>query len=884
MTGHAEKSSSYAFHFFGQGDLITRQFYLVISLFVIIVFCLLMLDRFQAHILDSVRAYVAGEGFWSKGQKDASYHLERYARTGDINTYSQYLEGLSTSLGDRQARLALQSTPPDIEKARRGFLQGRNHPDDVDQMIHLFLDFGDFGDMKKAITIWTEADVLIDELIHLGSALDAEVQSAKPDPERIQAILTGIDSVNSRVSLLEDRFSATLGDAARKIERLTEWIMFIAALFLLLIGIFLSRRIIYGIHRAQKNLADSEARFRHVVESNIVGIAFWDAGGSVADANDAFLHTIGYTREELDNGQIDWRTLTPPELISRDEATLQSLRSQGYHEPYEKVFLHKDGHQVPVFIGAALSRDSEDRGVAFVLDLSAQKEAEQLQKIAESVFKATREAIFVTDETPTIKAVNPAFCRITGYREGEVLGRNPHILSSGHHDAEFYRDMWESLQKTGAWQGEISNRRKDGTIYQEWLSISAIYNDKNEISEYVAVFSDITELRKMEEHLRQAQKMEAVGTLVGGIAHDFNNTLAAIEGNLFLAGENMHDPEKLTGYIGSIQQLSSRSAEMVRQLMTFARKDIVRFKPLSLNELFTEIGHLAPSIIPENIMFIMKLCPDDLWIMGDATQWHQMALNLLNNARDALERTSSPFIECEISRYEPDATFRDNHPELAEEALAQVVFRDNGCGIPQEHMEHIFDPFYTTKDVGKGTGLGLSMVYGSMQRHHGAVEVKSVPGNGTSVHLYIPLAEEVMQEAIEKPVAQERGTTRPATVLVVDDNTTLRDICALSLQGLGYEVLTADDGSSGLHCFKRHRDEIGFVICDIVMPKMGGFELAKRIRRHTPDLPVVFITGYDPEQTQIPSNLMENSAILIKPFPTRELAKVLRRLADSGEK
>ncbi|HKI62505.1 MAG TPA: PAS domain S-box protein [Mariprofundaceae bacterium] len=876
-----ELFSKFYTRFFRQRDLITKKFYLVISLFVVIVFCLVALDRFQANVLDAVRAYVAGEGFWSKGQKDAVYHLEQYTEGFKESEYKLFLEGLSASLGDRQARLALQSDPPDIERARQGFLDGHNHPDDIEKMIRLFLNFGEISYMKNAIAIWTEGDGLIDELLKLANEIRQEVNSGKPDPVHMDQLRIQVEAMNNRVSELENRFSGTLGDAARKIDAVTSWAIFLTALLLLLIGIALSRQIIHGIRKTQAELAASEARFRHVVESNMIGILFWSSDGTITEANDAFLDSIGYTRSDLSQGLVNWHALTPDEYASRDESALQEVVSNGFCTPFEKEYLHKDGHRVPVLLGAARFDGSEDGGVCFVLDISERKQAEHLQKIAASVFQSAKEAIFVTDATPAIKGINPAFNDITGYSEDEVLGRNPNILSSGHHDDEFYRAMWKELKEKGSWKGEVWNSRKDGQIYQGWLSISAVYDDRGNISEYVSVFSDITALRKMEDQLRQSQKMEAIGTLVGGIAHDFNNTLAAVQGNLYLAERFIDERSKVVENIQTVRKLSDHCAEMVRQLMTFARKDIVRMKPFSLTAFFREMEILIPTIVPENITINVTLCDEELEIEGDRTQLHQTILNLLNNARDALEETDHPSIDCLLTRYDPDAAFCEQHPGLQAGPTAQIIIRDNGCGIPQKNLAHVFEPFYTTKEVGKGTGLGMSMVYGSVQSHKGAIDLQSEMGKGTSVHLYLPLAVNVKKEAVTPIPVQEAKALQPSTLLLVDDNINLRTVCGEALQCMGYEVLTADDGNTALECYIQHQKRISLIITDIVMPVMGGFELVKRVRQHDATLPVIFVTGYDPEHANVPDSLMINSVILTKPFSMKALAEMIVQLQGS---
>jgi len=864
---------------FRQRDLITRKFYLVIGVFTVIVISLVALAHFQSHVLDAVRTYVGGEGFWSKGQKDAVLHLEHYAKNHDPGEYALFQKGLQPSLGDRKARLALQSDPPDLEQARDGFLDGRNHPDDIDGLINLFLYFHEVSYMKSAIAIWTEGDALIDRLLILGREIHSEIATGSPDSQHIQELLKEVDQVNASVGKLEDRFSATLGDAARWISNLTSNLMFAATILLLAIGTILSRQIVRGIRRTQAELIASEARFRHVVESDMIGIAFWHADGLISDANDLFLQTIGYSREDLENGGVNWQAITPSEFRDRDGHALQEVSSHGSCSPYEKEFLHKDGHRVAVLIGAASFNGSEQHGVSFVIDISERRKAEQAQRLAATVFHSASEAIFVTDSEPAIRAVNPAFCRITGYSEEDVLGRNPSILGSGKHDPAFYKGMWRKLLDEGSWSGDIINRRKNGDVYQAWLSITAVRGEESSPREFVGVFSDVTDMRRMEEQLRQSQKMEAIGTLVGGIAHDFNNTLAAIKGNAYLAMQQTKD-EEITEKLKTIDILSDHSADMVQQLLTFARKDIVQLAPLSLNELLLNHKKLTASVLPESIGVDIRLCDNELWINGDATQLLQILLNLQNNACDAVEGVESPRISITLDWLKSDAEFKSKHPEISSDLVARLQFSDNGTGMGREQLLRIFEPFYTTKEVNKGTGLGMSMVYGSIRTHSGAVEIDSEPGCGTTITIFLPIEEMVGPPEQVQPESSdhiEPPRKSGLTILLVDDNEGIRKICRESLQGLGYNVITTCEGSEALDVFREQSSSIDLVLTDIVMPNMGGFKLAEHIRMIRPSLPIIFMTGYDIKQMYVPELLKANSEILIKPFAINDIQ---RRIAN----
>ncbi|HKI60502.1 MAG TPA: ATP-binding protein, partial [Mariprofundaceae bacterium] len=331
--------------------------------------------------------------------------------------------------------------------------------------------------------------------------------------------------------------------------------------------------------------------------------------------------------------------------------------------------------------------------------------------------------------------------------------------------------------------------------------------------------------------------------------------------------------------------LSDHSAEMVRQLMTFARKDIVQKAPLSLNALLHNHKRLSKSIVPENIEIEMALCSDELWVHGDAAQLQQVLLNLINNACDAVADRAKPRISLTLEYVKTGKALRKKHPILVTDQLAHITLADNGYGMDEEQLAQIFDPFYTTKEVGKGTGLGMSMVYGAVQTHKGAIEIESKAGKGTSVHLYLPLEErvEAMEQTAEAAAEFETAAVG-TTVLLVDDNPGIRNVCSETLRSCGHEVLSAGNGVEALELFKANSESIGLVITDILMPKMDGFELAEHIRIIKPEMQIIFMTGYDPQHADIPEPLKRNGTIVTKPFSMDELLQKMEFLMAANRK
>ncbi|MDQ6992592.1 MAG: PAS domain S-box protein [Mariprofundus sp.] len=517
-------------------------------------------------------------------------------------------------------------------------------------------------------------------------------------------------------------------------------------------------------------------------------------------------------------------------------------------------------------------------GVAFRA-LLAKKEAEARLHLASRAIENTIEGIIITGNKGAIIDVNRAFERVTGYSRKEALGNKPSMLHSGRQDADFYHTMWQTLLEDGQWQGKIWNKRKSGEVYPEHLSITAIHDDEGAVMNYVGVFSDITEQLSLEKQLLQAQKMEAIGTLVGGIAHDFNNMLAGITGNIYLAKKKAKGMTELTYKLDNIEQLSFRSADMISQLLTFARKGLVDMHDFSLQTFVKEALKLSKVSVPENINFHYEIADDTFMIHGDMTQLQQVIVNLLNNARDAVLDVPQPEIMLKLSSCTVDKHFREKHPQLLNSKLVCLSIRDNGSGIAKEHLHHLFEPFFTTKAVGKGTGLGLAMCYGALQSHQGVINVKSKMGVGSTFYIYLPLINNhrtSKDDLAEVEVEHANGET----ILLADDELNVRETTAEVLESMGYRVLQAKDGLAAVELFKTHHSEIAIAILDVVMPHLGGIPLAKRLRVIAHDIPLIFITGYDRDHTLGNSTNMHHSETLTKPVNFDLLNHSIRQLLD----
>jgi len=498
-----------------------------------------------------------------------------------------------------------------------------------------------------------------------------------------------------------------------------------------------------------------------------------------------------------------------------------------------------------------------------------------LHKLSQAI-EQTAEVITITDQHGIIEYVNPAFSNITGYSAEEAIGKTPQLFRD-----ESYQPLIEEMRNTIAqgktWLGKVIEMKKDGSTYPAMLTISPIRDETGTITHHVSVHEDLSRIQQLEEQFYQAQKMEAVGTLVGGIAHDFNNMLAGITGNLYLARKAADGQVKITEKLSRIENLSLRAADMIKQLLTFANKDIVQKSSVPLTPFLKETLKLHQVSVPENVSLNLEIV-DDMQVSGDITQLQQMLLNLITNARDAVVDVSEPRIDIKLEQYYADPAFQRKHETYKQMEYAHLSISDNGHGIPEKNLAHIYEPFYSTKEVGKGTGLGLSMVFGSLKSHDGFIEVDSSENCGTTFHIYLPLLKGARQNELTPHAETPPG--HGETILLVDDETDVLETIGEVLHSLGYHLFKAEDGEAALTLFAEQSDKIDLILTDIVMPKAGGFELAARARKIKPQIPVIFATGYDKNLATGFETELKNCETLNKPYSIEQIAQTIRKMLD----
>ncbi len=513
---------------------------------------------------------------------------------------------------------------------------------------------------------------------------------------------------------------------------------------------------------------------------------------------------------------------------------------------------------------------------SLIANIIERKTAEAERALLATALEQSAESVVITDVHGTITYVNPAFETITGYSREEAIGKNPRILKSGKMDERHYDAMWKTLQGGEVWTGHITNRRKDGRLYEAEQVISPIKNHAGEITGYLAVSQDVTRAMELELALRQSQKMESIGRIAGGVAHDFNNLLTSILGFARLIRETLEADHVCRPDVEEIIKSGERAARLTRQLLAFGQKQVVQMQALNLNDVVRQMHHLLRRSIGEDVELVAQLDEQLPSVEADSGMIEQIITNLAVNARDAM--SAGGVLTVQTSSVNVDEARVATQKGIAPGRYVCLAVRDTGIGMTEEVRQQIFEPFFTTKPKGQGQGLGLSTVYGIVRRCKGFIEVDSVPGKGSEFRIFFPVLDQAADEiASNARVAAMRGNE---TILVVEDEGSVRRLTVRGLTNLGYRVLEASHGGEGLHVFHRHEGRIDLVLSDVVMPIMGGPEMVEQLRKHAPDTPVMFMSGFTDDMKLSGVHMNHSAALILKPFTMEALASEIRRLLD----
>jgi PAS domain S-box-containing protein len=496
-----------------------------------------------------------------------------------------------------------------------------------------------------------------------------------------------------------------------------------------------------------------------------------------------------------------------------------------------------------------------------------------------SIFENALEGIFQSTPDGRFSAANPALVRLLGYDSAEELISDQlkpewQLFVDSSRRAE----LEQMLAKNGsAVDFECEVYRKDLSRIWTVQNVRALRDEQGALLSYEGSIEDLTERKKLEKQLTQSQKMEAIGQLAGGIAHDFNNLLTVIDGYSELALQKLREDDPLLADLIEIRDAGKRAAALTRQLLAFSRRQVLQPRVFNLNSVVVEMGKMLRRLIGEDIQLRTVLRPVHGNIKADPGQIEQVIMNLAVNARDAMPNGGT--LTLETQGVDIDEEYSSQHLAVKPGRYMMLAISDTGCGMDEETQKRIFEPFFTTKGTGKGTGLGLSTVYGIVKQSGGNIWVYSEPGRGSTFKIYLPLVEE-SDRAYQRHLETGADLRGAETILLVEDEEILRRLVREVLEKHGYQVLEASDGSSALQTCERFPSLIHLLITDIVMPDMGGGELANRLAQLRPEMKVLYMSGYSDDATAQHGILDSGISFLQKPFTPRELASKVREILD----
>ena len=636
--------------------------------------------------------------------------------------------------------------------------------------------------------------------------------------------------------------------------------------------------------RAVEQLRDSEERFRATFEQAPVGIAHVGLDGRFLWVNDKLCEMTGYSADELQH-------LTAGELTAAEDRTEGETASAemlaGARAAFSAArrYQRKGGGVFWVNVVTTLLRDRAGAPryfITVIVDITDLRRTEEALVLRDRAIQQVTQGILITDprqpDNPIIYA-SGGFERITGYTPAEVLGRNCRFLQGKDTDQHTVAQVREAICEERALVAEILNYRKDGTPFWNGLSINPVRDGTGAVELFVGVQNDVTGRKTLEAQLRQAHKMEAVGRLAGGVAHDFNNLLTVISGysELLLAEGATNEPDREA--VAAIREACGRATALTRQLLGFSRQTMLQPKVLDLNVLIADMGKMLERLIGADVRLTTVLDAAAGRVRVDPGQLDQVLMNLVVNARDAMPTGGDLTIETANVLLSDDYVAVHVDAKPGPHVLLSVT--DTGCGMAPDVLARIFEPFYTTKSVDKGTGLGLPMVFGIVQQSGGHIDVDSEPDHGTTFRLYFPaVAEPASTISHESPTAILRGTE---TILLVEDEAGVRALASMSLELYGSTVLPALDGNDALRVLQDHRGPVDLVLTDVVMPNLGGLELAKALRARFPQLKVLYMSGFTDDTTVRHGLLDAEMAFIQKPYTSVGLAQKVRQVLDRSE-
>jgi PAS domain S-box-containing protein len=616
-----------------------------------------------------------------------------------------------------------------------------------------------------------------------------------------------------------------------------------------------------------------------------------DAGGKIVYVNPVVLPLFGYNVEEV-LGMSALGLFHPDEREEAEQVFAEASRLKKEFKGIVCRNVHKAGHVVITELSGVpvLGMQGEFTGFrGSALDITEKEFANEKLRESEERFRATFEqaAMGIAHVAPHGKflRVNQKFCDIVGHERNELFDMTIQDITNHDDQGGNSKSLQQILRDMiGTFSMEKRYQRKDRS--EVWINLTlSLVHDPSEGPKYcMAIIEDITEKKlakqekeKLEELLRQSQKMEAIGKLAGGISHDFKNFLTGIMGYASILDSKLGHDSPLRRYTKQILSTTDKAAALTNRLLAFSRKQHINKKMINLNHAIKEVEPLLLGLLGVNIELRTDCSPEDLTVLADAGQIEQVLMNLATNARDAMKSRGCISIKTELEEMDRNLAISCGIKEPG--TYAAITFSDTGPGMDKEIITHIFDPFYTTKPIGKGTGLGLSMVYGIIKQHEGFINVNSEVGAGTTFKIFLPF------KKVETALSQEKDSSDAPggneTVLVVEDEDDVRNIIMEVLEEAGYSAIETRDGDEAMQEFVHRRNNIDILLLDMVLPNKNGLTVYDEIKKARPGMKAVFTSGYQPDTILQNGALREGLEFISKPIAAEQLLCAIRRTLDN---
>jgi PAS domain S-box-containing protein len=714
-----------------------------------------------------------------------------------------------------------------------------------------------------------------------GNALPSSAARTSPGRGALKVVLWYV-LVAALWILFSDKLLATvIADPQARIK----WSIFKGLVFVLVTGSMLYaliHRLVTRLQETRSSLLASEQQLQTIFDHTSLLLGLLKPDGTIIKTNRAALEFSHVSPGEI-SGKLFWETAWWSHSAEMQAKLRQAIETAGGGQlaRFEAVLCDAQGKLRNFDVSITPIQDESGR-VTFLIpegyEVTAHKQAEAELNRLMTAIEQTPESIVITDTRGSILYVNPAFELVTGYSRAEAIGLNTHVLKSGRQDKAFYQELWTQISAGEVWRGRFINKKKNGKLFTEDAVIAPVRDGQGAVTNYIAIKRDVSHELELENQYRQTQKIDSIGRLAGGVAHDFNNILAVICGHTDLALMQLSPDAPLRSSLECIQESAERAANLTRQLLAFARRQVIEPRRINLNELVVNLNKMLRRLIGEDIKLVTQAAPELGPVKADPGQIEQVLLNLVVNARDAMPEGGTLTIHTDNVTLDEDYA-RRNLITPGEYVMVSVT--DTGAGMTDEVKLHIFEPFFTTKEQGKGTGLGLATCFGIIQQSNGHIHCDSQLGQGTQFRIYLPRVQGTEDATAnhETPISLPHGTE---TILLAEDEPSLRLLMARVLRTQGYTVLEAADGNEALALAQANGAKIQLLITDVIMPGLSGKMLAEWLGQVNPAIRVLFISGYINNNAVRDAMSKPGTFFLQKPFNPLDLTKKVRAAIEAA--